>query len=179
MCMHVNNIQFITAETKKHPLCILSGSRGLWILENSVSLSGIFWWLRPRVSINRNSWIVLKFYFHIWVLNYFCRIQERMLCSTHLPNQPGHPSQSGSMDHVPGRSPVGSGEQALLDVQPAQKHGTLWIPCQVCSPEGLWGKKEEKMAQIALFKNVWNTIYLGANHRVIDYFGLKRTLKTI
>lgn len=65
-----------------------------------------------------------------------------------LPNHHGHPSQSGSMDHVPRRSPVWSGEQTLLDVQPAQKHGTLKIPCrtgsQVCSPEGLWGEKEEK-----------------------------------
>lgn len=42
MYMHRNSMQLIAAEIK-NPLCILWRFRGLWILENSVSLSGILW----------------------------------------------------------------------------------------------------------------------------------------
>lgn len=173
-------MQLITAETKKHPLCTLWRSRGLWILENSISLSGILWWLRPRVSINRNTWIVLKFW-------------NPYIGSQFFLQDPGedalfHTSSQTSMDIPPNVAqwimcPVGSGEQTLLDVQPAQKHGTLKIPCwagsQVCSPERLWGKKEEKMSHIALLKMVLNMTCLGADHRITDYFGLNGALKTI
>lgn len=173
-------MQLITVENKKHPLYILWRSGGLWILENTVLLSGILWWLRPRVSINRNSWLFWNFEIHIQDLHYFLQDpgEDALL----------HTSSQTSMD-IPGSvaqwitSPVGSGEQTLLDVQPAQKHGTLQIPwrgdSQVCSPEGLWREKAEKMTQIALLKMVLNMICLGADHRITDYFGLKGALKTI
>lgn len=185
MCMHINNMQLITDETKKHPLYILWRSRGLWILENSVSLSGILWWFRPGVSINRNAQIVLKVSLHRQDINYFCRIQERMPCSTPAP-KPARTSllvwlNGSCAKEIPcGIWPMFGIRCCWMFSRPRSMEHSRFpaeLAARFAVQKDSEGKKK-KMSQIALLKTLVSMICLGAVHRTKDYFGLKGALKS-
>lgn len=175
MCMHINNMQLITAEIKKHSLfcffvwdALVAKTKG----QHKQELPDCFEILAQQETEYEISII-------------FAGSRRGCPVPQQLPNQHGHPSQYGSMDHVPRKSPVGSGERLGSEVAGCSASPKAWNTqdsLQSWQPDlqsrGLWREKQEKRSQIALLEKVIHMICLGADHRITDYFGLKGALKT-